>query len=214
MPVSISVRADVAKAAAALGLAQKQLPFATAVAINDLAFKVQQAERQAISSVFSHPRPFTQRSVFVDKATKSNPEATVRIGDAQAKYLAPYETGGSHVLAGRGIALLNPKGIRLDQFGQIRGKPSEIANKPGVFVGTIHGVAGFWQRLPVTKRSRRMAKKAGQPVQRHLKLLIRFGDDLPVHKRLGFADRARAIVAANFATAFDGAVARALASAK
>jgi hypothetical protein len=213
MPVSISIHADVARATATLeGASRKQIPFATAQAVNDLAFQVQRAERAAITSIFAHPRPFTQRSVFVDRARKGAPSATVRVGDAQAKYLAPFEFGGRHALPGSGRTFLNPKGIRLDAFGQIRGKPSTIGDKPNVFVGDIHGVRGFWQRLPVTKTARRNAKRNGQPVLHHLKLLIRFGEDLPVHKRLGFEDRARQVVTANFAAAFDEAIARALAS--
>jgi hypothetical protein len=226
MAVSISIQADVARATASLEGARKQIPFATAQAVNDLAFQVQRAERAAIGSVFAHPRPFTQRSVFVDRASKATPSATVRVGDDQAKYLSPFEFGGLHHLPGKGMALLKPVNMRLDQYGQIRGKPSTIADRNGVFVGRItfrksgQTVSGIWQRPPAGQRRKqggygsKGALNTVGGVRTGLKLLVRFEDAQPVEQHLDFAKRGQQLVRTNFAAAFDAAITKALANVK
>lgn len=186
--------------------ARKQIPFAMAKAVNQIAFEVQRAERAAMTEVFAHPRPFTQKSVLVTKATKASPIATVFIKPEVAKYLAPYEFGGKHELPGKGTILLNPKNIRLDQYGQIRGKPRAIGDKANVFAGVVQTksgpVWGFWQR---------MKGKRGGP---RLKLLARSGEALTVKKRLGFDQTARVIVAKDAGRVFEAALDAALRSAR
>ncbi len=194
--INISVRTDVQRLSASLDdLACRQVPYAAAVAVNDLAFQALRAERDAIPTVFRNPRPFTRRGVVVTKATKGNPVATVSMRPEIATYLAPYEFGGKHELPSK--ALLNPKGIRLDQYGQIsRTATRTLSASPKVFAGQVRGVHGFWRRL----RDHR------------LKLLLRFGDALVVRKHLGFRLRAVALVRAEFPAAFNRAMARALAT--
>jgi hypothetical protein len=203
----VSIAVDVQRALDALGAdAKKQAPFAAARAVTQLAFAVQRAERAGMTEVFAHPRPFTQRSVLVGKADKASQTATVYIRPEAAEYLAPYETGGLHHLPGKGVVLLNPKGLQLDRYGQIRGRPRAIADRKNVFAGTVQTkdgpIWGFWQRL---------AGKNGGP---RLKLLVRAGDALAVHKSLHFVDRARALIQAQGATAFRTELSKALANAK
>ena len=98
-------------------LQRKQLPYATSLALNDVAFTVQNAERAAFSIVFKNPRPFTAKSVLVTKATKSKLQSSVFVRPEVAAYLAPYEFGGSHVVPGK--QQLVPVKMRLDQYGQL-----------------------------------------------------------------------------------------------
>jgi hypothetical protein len=204
------VKIDTSEFEKALVAAQKQIPYAISVAINDVAFQVQRSENAAMSTVFKNPRAFTQRSAVVDRAAKGSLTAVVRVKDAQAAYLLPYEVGGLHELPGQ--ALLNPKNVPLDAFGQLRkGKFKALASKPGDFIGTVHGVTGLWQRPPaiVKGASRRRKLKAG--VQRiGLKLLVRFGNALPVTKHLDFVKRATDLVTAQLPQAMEDAVAKAL----
>ena len=196
--------------------AKKQVPFATAQAINALAFDVMRAERAAMTDVFKHPRPFTQSGTVVQqKASKGSPIAVIGLKPKVAEYLAPFEFGGLHHLPGKGLALLNPKAARLDQFGQIPGRPSNLAppragataappskasaqRQAKVFVGKVTTksgvISGFWRRL----------------ANHHLQLLVRFGDALPVKKKLHFEDRARAVVQRDFAAAFVAALNKAM----
>ena len=209
----LSIKSDVDRAVAGLGdAARRQVPFAVARALTDLAFQVQRAERAAIGTTFRHPRPYTQRSVMVRKATKGAPVAEVYVKPEVAAYIAPYEYGGAHHVPGRGRAIINPKATKLDAYGQIAGRPRNIGDKPGVFAGLVQTktgpVWGFWQRLLVSKML-----NPGVKVQR-LRLLARAGSALPVHARLGFRTRAQQLVAKQGAAAMRDAIAQALATAK
>jgi hypothetical protein len=209
----------------ALKKVAKQIPYAAALAANDLAFVVMQGERLNITQVFKNPRPFTKTSVRVDRATKSDPAATVFLIPDVAKYLLPYEKGGVHALPGTGRTLLNPKDAGLDPYGQIRrNMTAQLSARQDIYVGPITTksgqiVNGFWQRLDVTRKgnARRKSKGRGSifTVEHgRLKLLIRFGDALPVTQHLGFEDRARQIVTANVGAIFNAAMAKAIATMK
>ncbi|MGC1550832.1 MAG: hypothetical protein WA777_20105 [Rhodanobacter sp.] len=187
-------------------MARKQIDFAAAQAINTLAKRVKVAEAGQIKATFKHPKPFTVNSVAVKGATKASLTAVVYVKPIAAKYLAPYEDGGSHVLPGS--ALLNPKNIRLDQYGQLtRATLKRLKSMPNVFIGpvkTAHGsVNGVWQRIKASK---------GKPA--HLKLLIRFGDALPVNKRLNFGSTAKKVIDRGLVKAFSDAMTKAMATAK
>lgn len=218
---TISVKADVQRAIAKLqDAARRQIPFAAAAAVNDLAFQVQRAENAAMPQVFAHPRPFTAKSTVVDRARKSSPVATVSIRPEVAKYLAPYEYGGPHTLPGS--ALLKPVDIRLDQYGQLpRDVMKRLQARPDIFIGKVltkaGPVTGVWQRVEVSRKGtarRKRVRGAGfyDPKLGALKLLIRFGNALEVKKHLDFHKRAEAIVQAGFTVAFGSALAKALRS--
>ncbi len=207
----------------------KQLPFAMAQAINATAARVQAAEQANIKSTFDNPTPFTQKSVGVSKARKSSPVAVVYIKKIAAAYLLPYETGGVHKLNSR--ALLNPKGVKLKSYGNLpRAAMGRLKARPDVYVGSIRtrngqAVNGVWQRVApkrargVKAGGRRQAVTTGQLASQqnrggHLKLLIRFGDALPVKKQLNFGTTAREVVERHFPGDFDAALAQALKTAK
>ncbi|OOG61436.1 hypothetical protein B0E46_15780 [Rhodanobacter sp. B04] len=205
--VDISIRSNIKEVSKKLtALAHKQIDYATTLALNSLAKRVQIAEQGQIKATFKHPKPFTVNAVGMRGATKQTLTAIVFIRPVAAKYLAPYEDGGSHVLPGR--ALLNPKNIRLDQYGQLtRATLKRLKAMPNVFIGpvkTAHGtVNGVWQRIKASR---------GKPA--HLKLLIRFGDALPVNKRLQFGSTGKKVIERGFVQAFTDGMAKAMATAK
>lgn len=216
---TLRVHSDIKKVAKSLdALAKKQLPFATAQALTATAKNVQAAEVAAMKKMFKSPSAFTVRSVRVQGARKSKLEAMVFVMDAAAKYLIPYETGGSHKLASR--ALLNPKNIRLNQYGQLpKATIARLKARPDIFIGpvqTAHGtVNGVWQRStakPVIGSNGKRLRKANNTGR--LKLLIRFGDALPVKQRWNYRDIARKVVAQTFRREMDKAVAAAIATAR
>lgn len=229
--IGISVKSDLKKLTRSLSdLAAKQVPFAQAQAINATAKRVQGAETENIRATFKSPTPFTQNSVAIKRARKSSPTAIVYVRDITAKYLKPYETGGVHVLPG--LALLNPKNIPLNTYGQLpRGIVDKLKGRPDVFIGAVRlkngdTINGIWQRPTDTKRvtllnarGKRLGKlnrlKATEDNPRgKLKLLIRFGDALPVKKQLNYGKRARQIVNQYLAHDFDVALKKAMATAK
>lgn len=222
---ALSITVSTKAASDLLRAVARQVPFAAAAAANDLARQVREAERLAMPQVFKHPRPFTANSVFTARATKASPIATVFIRPEVAKYLKPYETGGLHVLPGQGQVLLNPKDIGLDQYGQLpRQAAARLKGRQDVFVGAVKTkdgktIRGFWQRLDVTRNGKVRRKRRGtgtiySPEHGALKLLLRFGDALPVRKHLDFKLRAAKVVAVNAGPAFARALARSLSTAR
>ena len=209
------VTIDVSRAVKQLGAFEKQIPFARAAALNDLAFQAMRAENDAIAKLFAHPRPFTQRATQVEqKATKAVPLAIVSIRTAQDQYLDPYEYGGEHELPGK--VMLEPVDIRVDAFGQLpKGTLARLRQDPTVFVGTVHGINGFWKRGARDVRETRArgkdarALKAAQ-VRGTLTLLIRILPNRPVGKQLNFEERAFDLVAAQSEKAVTDAIDRAL----
>jgi hypothetical protein len=212
--VGISVKADVRRATASLNdIARKQLPYAISAALNDVAVQVQMGERANLQHVLRHPRPFTVNSVFFRKATKAKLVAVVYIKDITAKYLMPFEYGGVHVLPGP--ALLDPKTIALDPYGQLRNNTAKrLAQRKNVYVGTIRGISGFWLRTQKKVQTTNAAGKTVTRIVRNLVLLIRFGVALPVKTHLNFHLRAEQIVKARFVAAFNKVITTAVKKAR
>lgn len=204
---TLSVKSDIRKVAKALdAVARKQLPFATAQAINATAEKVRIAERDNLLKVIDGPTPFTLNSVAVKRATKSNPVALVYVKPVAAAYLLPYEIGGKNKLNSK--ALLKPVGAKVNQYGNLpRNLVKRIASKQNAFIGKVqtkNGVVdGVWQRTTKTR-----GKRAG------LKLMIKFEDAHDVRQRLDYRGVAKRVVSATFRGELDRAIGKALATAR
>lgn len=200
---------------------QKQIPFATAQALTSTARKIQAAEKTALSRKLENPTPFTVNAVGSAGARRDSLVARVFVRDIAAGYLEPFEFGGTHKLNSQ--ALLNPKNIKLNKYGNLtRNKMAQLKAKPDVFVGELDGINGVWQRQKPkkgkkgAKRRKRSSNGTRQPrtPQRAPKLLIRFGDALPVHPVLGYMERAQSMAAGLMQTELNRAIANALASAR
>lgn len=224
-PFDISVHANVKEISRSLSrLAHSQINFATALALTALAKEVQADEIRNIGSTFKKPKPFTQKSVGMQGARKDTLQAKVFVRPIAARYLEPYEKGGSHVLAGR--ALINPKNIKLDSYGQLPRKAlARLKARKDIFIGPVKTksgvINGVWQRAyHRPKGSERGRSRQGGEVRRganttgRLKLLIRFGDALAVNKRLNYRSHARALIDRRFNALFSEAMGKALASAR
>jgi hypothetical protein len=199
--MDITIKVDVRAAMARISAFQlNQMPQALKLAVNDLAFQIMRAEAANIAKVFKHPRPFTQSATQVQKqATKADPTAIVSVRANRQAYLWPYENGGVHHLPGK--ALMNPKEVSLDQYGQLtKNKIKALLARPDVFAGTIKGITGIWQR----------PKRHGVP----LKLLIRLGSALPVHQHLHWLDHAQQIANAAWPATFGAAMDKAIKTAR
>ena len=224
-PFDISVHANVQEISRSLSrLAHTQINFATAQALTALAKEVQADEIRNIATTFRKPKPFTQKSVGIQGARKDTLQAKVFVRPIAAKYLEPYEKGGAHVLAGR--ALINPKNIKLDSYGQLPRKAlARLKARKDIFIGPVKTksgvINGVWQRAyHRPKGSVRGRSHQGGEVRRganttgRLKLLIRFGDALAVNKRLNYRSHARALIDRRFNALFSEAMGKALASAR
>lgn len=211
----ISIRANVRALTRDLDhLAYRQLPFATALALTALGKRVRDDERRNMTTVFDNPTPFTLASVGTSGATKADPVAVVFIRDVAARYLAPFEFGGTHFLGGK-RGLLVPKNIPVNVYGNLpRGTLQRLKGRRDVFIGavklksgiTVHGV---WQR---PARGRRGDGSYGN--KGPLKLLVRFSDPTEVKQRLEWFSRAKRTVDRWFQAEFAAAFRKALATAR
>lgn len=141
--------------------------------------------------------------------------------DTAASYLEPFEFGGQHKLNSQ--ALLNPKNIKLNKYGNLtRNKMTQLKAKSDVFVGDVDGTNGVWQRRKAKKgkkgkkRRKRSANGTRQPRMKMPapKLLIQFGDALPVKPTLGYLNRAQAMASVLMPTELNRAMAEAMRTAK
>lgn len=190
--ITIRVKADIARLTRGLdNLAQRQVPFAQARAVTEVAKRVAKAETAALPQVLDRPTPFTMRAFTVRGATKAKPTATVFAKDIQAAYLAPSEFGTLQVVAK--VAVLRPVDVRLNQYGNIpRRLLSRLKAGGDCFIGRVttkggDEIAGVWQRL-----GQRQARRRGRTIE----LLMRFADPVALKPRLGFRERAERIVRA------------------
>jgi len=217
---NISVRSIIKEISRKLsGVATKQLKYATALALTELGKEVQADETDNIAHTFKKPKAFTKNAVGMRGARKDDLTAIVFVKPIAARYLLPYEEGGDHVLPGR--ALLNPKDIKLNANGQLpRGILARLKARPDIFIGPVQTktgpVNGVWQRIPAAKKGAQTRRRAaaGMNTAAHLKLLIRFGDAIPVTKQLKYRSRAAALVARRFNAVFAKSLGKALSTAK
>lgn len=198
---------------------QKQIPFATAQAMTSVVRDIVAAQKVAMGRKLESPTPFTVNSVGSAGARKNNLRAKVFVRDVAAEYLEPFEFGGEHKLNSQ--ALLNPKNIKLNKYGNMpRNKLSQLKAKPNVFVGEVNGVDAVWQRRKPKKakkkRARRSANGTRRPKrkQRAPKLLVRFGDALPVTPTLDYMNRSRSMAAGLMPGALSRAIEEAIRTAK
>jgi hypothetical protein len=116
----ITVKVDtsgLAKMATLIGGMQKQIAFATAVALTETAKKVKDEMPSIMERQLERPTPFTKSGLFVKAARKTNLEAVVGIKDIQAKYLQLNIEGGTRRPGKQGLKL--PSAINLNEFGNI-----------------------------------------------------------------------------------------------
>lgn len=174
----ISLKHDIARIGRNAGRIEKQLPFATALAITRTAQIVQKDEIKEMRDVFDRPTPYTLRSTYMQPATKKKLRAEVGIKDEATeavppvKFLTPEIRGGGRRLKTferalrsvgalpNGYVAVPGTGAKLDAYGNIsRGQIVQILS----FFKT-NGLAGFnFNATPdsLKRRSNRAAKKAG-----------------------------------------------------
>lgn len=221
--IRISVKHQLRDATRAISqFAARQVPYASALALNAVATDVQKAEQANMRRVLDRPTPFTVKSVAVRKANKRNLVATVFVKDIAARYLEPYERGGKNVLNGR--AFLSPRAQPLNEYGNIPRKTiAKLAGRSDIFIGKVktkHGfVSGVWQRshdvARVTSKTGKVRRtRKGVNTSGRMKLLIAFTDAHPVRQRLRYRELAQRVVDRQFAKRFDAAMAAAIRTAR
>lgn len=234
----IDVQADVRRVSRSLDrFAERELPFAAARALTELAREIRAAEVAGMERVFDKPKPFTTKSVRVFGATKESQTAGVFVMDRAARYLSPFEDGGDHFLNPGQTKLHVPVQSPKDSGGNVpRNFERSRQGAANVFFGTVRTnrgpINGMWQRTTRFEvRDRRgnihSARTAnlrrgythtgrdGKP--RHvkgLKLLVRYVGNQAVRQHLDFFVRAERLVYSRFDAVFGRELGKAIASAR
>lgn len=98
---TITLPADVRQAIDSIDAAlQRQIPFATKLLLDELALGVKAEQEREIRRIFDRPTPYTQRSIFIRRATKARLQALVWVKDDLAgapdtNYLDSQVFGGA-----------------------------------------------------------------------------------------------------------------------
>ncbi|PHM60656.1 hypothetical protein Xsto_03767 [Xenorhabdus stockiae] len=209
-----------------LAAIRKQIPFAMAQAMTSVVRDIEKAQKVAFNRKLESPTPFTVKAVRSKGARKDNLTAKVFVLPTAASYLEPFEVGGVHKL--NGSALLNPKNVKLNKYGNLpRNKLNQLKGKEDTFIGELstrygEDVNGVWQRKKAkkVKKGKRRLKRSpngtrrARVKQRPPKLLIRFGDALPVEPVLGYQERANQMAQALLPQAINRALSEAIKTAK
>ena len=131
---------------------QKQLPFATSVALNAVAFDGRTAANGATVGAFNKPTRFTQTAFLVQKSTKRDLTAAIYANDAPGKnrpakgferYFAGVSNDGT---IPQGATLVPTRNVKLNASGNVSlatlksiGKGLGSNPRGGFFVGTPRG---------------------------------------------------------------------------
>ncbi|MFY0619033.1 hypothetical protein [Shimia sp.] len=149
-------------------VAQRQLPFATAMALNDTAADVDEAWTKQMARRLDRPTPFTMRGIRRQRAVKRRLVATVAFKDIQAQYLRLQVEGGSRKPVGN--AILIPVAQKLNRYGNMpKGAVGRSVKRKDTFIASRGDKKTAHLRPGIYKRPKRGAymknrsrKSAGQ----------------------------------------------------
>lgn len=143
--LNITIQTDVDKVIRQLGIAQRQIPFAAALALTKTAQQAQKDVSNALPEIFDKPNPFTRRGIGWERADKYTLRAKVFIKPKVAEYIRKQITGGTYLPKHRVLAL--PADAQRDQYGNVRRAwVKRMRARKDVFSGTVQGIPGLWQR--------------------------------------------------------------------
>lgn len=193
---------DVAAFIGAFKGKMNQIPFAMALALTRTSQDAQLEVRRGLRARFTIRNNWVERGILYKQARKDNLVASVFSRD---DYMVLQEKGGAKRPRGSSVAV--PMDVRTNKKGIVTkaNRPRPLIAKPDVFVATISGVKGVWQRLGARTR-----KKTG----RSLKLLYVFKPVVTVAARFGFADTVRRVAKERFPRQLGLAIREALRTAR
>jgi hypothetical protein len=209
-------------------LARKQIPFATAKALNAIAKEVKAAEVQEMKKVFDRPTPFILNGMYIFPALKTRQVVEVGFKDKQAKSIAPHIEGGDRPMK-RSEILLGRRwwtpgaGARKNQYGNISsGQITQV-------LSVLKRSADPYQNI--TPRSKRRNKKprdyfmlkwqkgklrpgVWEKQKSGVKPILMFIDEPQYRGRFHFFKIAQAVVASKWKAIFNEALAQAIRTAR
>lgn len=218
--VTISVKSNIEQTKRNLRKAKSQVPFAMSNTLNTMAFTIKKDMDGQILTKIDRPKPYTRKSINVDKSSKRTLTATVKVRDRfkESSKLRHLFIGGRRIGQGFegklvGIGVL-PRGmyvvpgdsdvVKKDSFGNIRKSfINKLVNYFNTFKprkGNVSGLPpGVWMRK-FTRAQKKKRKKAGKTgtfeffvVHKHVKRagIKRNEDTRPPESILFFEPRPR-----------------------
>lgn len=132
---TISLASDIKRVVKQLdSLQRKQVPYATALALNDVAFDARKAEQNAQRRYLDRPVRFTQSGFFVDKANKRKLTATITIPQNRWKYIRHQVEGGASTRQGAPHAIPLDPSVKNKFGGMPRNKTRTLKKRKGHFI--------------------------------------------------------------------------------
>lgn len=150
--INLAVKIDVRDAIRQLAdIKDRQLPFATSLAINNTAKKVREREQHEIRDVFDRPTPFIQNSIFIKPSNKLNLTAKVGIKDngfgkgiPAIKPLEAEIVGGERRLKRYEVALRSI-GVLPEGYFTVPGDGAEIDGYGNMKTGQIRQLLSYFR---------------------------------------------------------------------
>ena len=151
--MNIDVSSNIAQVTKNLTKIQKdQLPFATSMALNNVANEVAYAVTKQMEYELDRPTPFTLKAFMTSsgkfngkRATKRSLYAVVESKPIQAEYLKYQVYGGTRMPKKRTVAVPT-RNARLNRYGNIANRKRGLIRNSKQFVGEIKGIEGIWER--------------------------------------------------------------------
>lgn len=193
-------------------VARKQIPFATARALTWTARDVAKDCGEELHKFLDRPTPFTQKAFIGTKAKKTHLVAYVQIKDIQAGYLQYQIRGGKRLPQRKAIGVPTENQKR-NPYGNLpRGEIKKLLANPNNFSGTVHGVAGIWQRGHYSKKGKWSQKNKSKSTA--VRLLVAWEPKATYRKRYPFRRRVRILAARRYPENFRRSFAQAMESAR
>jgi len=210
--VEMDVRGDFTPALKLFRNVERQIPFATAQAINSTLTGAQREIRGGLNRRFTLRRKqFIERTIKINRqdfATKTKLEGKLQV-DRDRPVLAKHERGGRKQAKSGHLAI--PTGTRhrrtkrfptlKSRYGPFRRRGSRILGKDRTFIISSGASPGLFQRTGRGRRSK-------------IKQLYAFKRSVPIEARLRFVETATHVVHRDYARNFHRALDQAIRTAK
>ncbi len=210
--VEMDVRGDFTPALRLFSAVERQIPYATAGAINTTLTTAQREIRGGLERRFTLRRKqFIERTIKINRqdfATKTKLEGRLQV-DRDRPVLAKHEHGGRKQPKSGHLAI--PTGTRhrrtkrfptlKSRYGPFRHQGRRLLGKDRTFIIATGSSAGLYQRTGRGRRSK-------------IKQLYAFKRSVPIEARLRFVETATRVIHRDYARNFHRALDRAMHTAK
>lgn len=200
--MAVDVRDAIKQLTTGILVEDRQVKFATRVALTRVAMRSKEAEEREMRDVFDKPTPFTMSGLYVRPATANNLSAEVKLKDfasksstPAAKYMAAQIKGG-----GRGQKrferALEAIGALPPGYRVVPGEGAQLDDYGNLNRGQIVQILAYFRAFPEAGYKANMTDKRREALQRGSKtrqgvsyFVGRPGDRLPlgIYQRTHFA---------------------------